>query len=293
MNERILQKTQNPALFGVAGNCDDFYAAGNKSSLQMPLYLQQNGISVYEYQCGKGVKISAKTAGELGQAAKDHGIMMTVHAPYYINLCGDELEKRNNSIRYITETLEAARNMGAKRIVVHAGACAKMSRVEAMELAKDTLARAIAEAENLGLADIHICPETMGKINQFGTVEEVVELCKIDDRLIPCIDFGHVNARGLGSLKVKEDFEYIFDVMENALGRERASVFHSHYSRIEFTAGGEKKHHTLADVEYGPDFEPIAEIVAERGWAPVIICESRGTQTRDAVAMQGIYRGYL
>jgi len=281
------------ALFGVAGNCDDYYAAGHKSSLNMPQYLRENGLSVYEYQCGKGVKISAKTASEIGQAAENNNIMLTVHAPYYISLSSDIEETRLKSVKYITDTLEAARNLGAKRIVVHAGSCAKMSRAAAVELAKDTLKRSIAEAENLGLADIHICPETMGKINQLGTVEEVVELCKIDERLIPCIDFGHVNARTLGGLCTKVDFEQIFDLMENGLGRERASLFHSHYSRIEFTDGGEKKHHTFADIEYGPEFEPIAEIIAEQGLSPVIICESRGTQTRDAVAMQEIYRSKL
>lgn len=280
-------------LFGVAGNCEDFYDAGNKTSIKMPEYLKQNGLSVYEYQCGKGVKISAKTATELGQAAKHNVIMLTLHAPYYISLSSENEETRLKSVKYITDSLEAARNLGAKRIVVHAGSCAKMSRAIALELAKDTLKRAIAEAENLNLADIHICPETMGKINQLGTVEEVVELCKIDERLIPCIDFGHVNARTLGGLQTKADFEQIFDIMENGLGRERASSFHSHYSRIEFTDGGEKKHHTFADTEYGPEFAPIAEIIAERGLSPIIICESRGTQTRDAVEMQEIYRKKL
>ena len=278
------------ALFGVAGNCDDFSAAGHKTSLEMPQYLRENGLSAYEYQCGRGVKISENTAKELGQEAKDCGIILTLHAPYFISLSSENEETRQNSIKYITDSLEAAKNMGARRIVVHTGSCAKMSREAALELAKDTLLRAVSEAENLGLADINICPETMGKINQLGTLEEVVELCKLDERLIPCIDFGHLNARTLGGLRDTEDFEHIFDVLENELGRERAANFHSHYSRIEFTDGGEKKHHTFADIEYGPEFEPIAEIVARRGLSPIIICESRGTQTKDAVEMQRIYK---
>jgi len=277
------------ALFGVAGNCEDFYNAGNKASAQMPSYLKKRGISVYEYQCGKGVRVTPKTAEEIGGAARECGILLTIHAPYFINPCTTEAEKQDNNINYVMQTLEAARNMGAKRIVIHAGSCAKMGRDVAMENAKTFLARAIAEAENTGLDNINICVETMGKINQFGTVDEVVELCKVDERLIPCIDFGHVNARSLGGLRTREDFEQIFDTMENGLGRKRAANFHSHYSRIEFTSGGEKKHHTFADIEYGPEFEPIAEIIAARGLSPIIICESRGTQTRDAVEMQGIY----
>ncbi|MBZ4644727.1 MAG: deoxyribonuclease [Petroclostridium sp.] len=277
------------AKFGPSGNSDIFYEQGYKSSLQMPEWLKNMGLDAYEYQCSKGVNISEKTAKKLGENARAFGIELSVHAPYYINLASIEAEKREGSKRYIIETMTAARWMGAKRVVVHPGSCSKINREAALELAKDTLKEALKEADALGLDDIHICPETLGKINQLGTLEEVMELCKIDERLIPTIDFGHIHARGLGCLVGKSDFEKVFDIIENSLGSERLKNFHSHFSRIEFTSGGEKKHWSFCDIEYGPEFEPVAEIVYKRNLSPVIICESRGTMAEDALELKKIY----
>jgi len=179
--------------------------------------------------------------------------------------------------------------MGADRIVVHSGSCGSITRKEALNLAFDTLKLAIAAADERGYGDIHICPETMGKVKQLGTVEEVIKLCQLDERLIPTIDFGHVNSMTLGGLKNKEDFYYIFDDIKNKLGEERGRSFHAHYSRIEYTNAGEKKHHTFSETEFEPDFLPIGEIMAEYKIAPRIICESAGTQTRDARAIKDIY----
>ncbi len=280
------------AILGPAGNCEDFYDAGHKSSLEAPKWVFDMGLGAYEYQCGKGVKISEEAAKKLGARANEYGIALSVHAPYYISLSSVEKEKRDKSIDYILKTLSVAKAMGAKRIVVHSGAAGSITRREAMELAKDTLSRSVAAAKEAGFGDIFICPETMGKVKQLGSVDEVIELCQLDEMLLPTIDFGHVNSMTLGGLKTKADFEKIFDALGNKLGGWRAANFHAHYSRIEYTNAGEKKHHTLAETEYEPDFEPIAEIIAKRKLSPVIICESRGTQTRDAVNMQEICRGY-
>ena len=280
------------AILGPAGNCEDFYAAGHKSSLEAPKWVMENGLGAYEYQCGKGVKISDEAAHTLGENARENGIVLSVHAPYYISLSSTEPEKRDRSIDYILQTLNAAKCMGAKRIVVHSGTAGSITRREAMELAKDTLLRSLKAADDAGFDDIFICPETMGKVKQRGTVDEVIELCSLDERLIPTIDFGHVNAMTLGGLKTMADFETVFDALENKLGGWRAKNFHAHYSRIEYTNAGEKKHHCFSETEYEPEFEPIAEIVAKRDLSPIIICETRGTQTRDAVEMQSIYRRY-
>ncbi len=277
--------------FGPAGNPDNFYARGLKSSVEMPKWLNEIGLNAYEYQCSKGVKITEKTARELGGNAKENGIALSVHSPYFISLSSVEKEKRDNSINYILSTLRAADYMGATRIVVHSGSCAKISRDDAMELAKDTIKRAVdaAKAENLG--HIRICPETMGKINQLGTVDEVIELCKADEILMPCIDFGHVNAREMGSLNTVTDFESICNKIKNELGEERGKNFHVHFTRIEFSAGGEKKHIVYDDNSFGPAFDPFAEVIAKKNLTPVIICESPGTQDTDSLTYKRILEG--
>ena len=276
--------------FGPAGCCDAFFDAGNKSALEMPTWLKEKDLDCFEYQCGHGVRISEDAAHILGERAKQNNIALSVHAPYYISLSSVEEEKRNKSIDYILQTLNAAKHMGADRIVVHSGSCGSITRREALNLATDTLMRAVVAADENGFGDIHICPETMGKVKQLGNVDEVIKLCQIDERLIPTIDFGHVNAMTLGSLKTKEDFKAIFDKFANKLGVERASNMHAHFSRIEYTNAGEKKHRTLEETEYEPNFEPLAEVLTDNNYSMRIICESAGTQTKDAAEMKRIMK---
>lgn len=277
--------------FGPAGNSESFKTMGYKKTIQVPEYIVKMGLNAYEYQCGRGVRISQEAAKEFGEEAARHGVALSLHAPYYISLSSLEEEKREGSIEYILQSARAASAMGASRVVVHTGSCAKISRQEALELAGDTLRRAIRRLDEEGLSQIHICPETMGKVNQLGTLEEVVELCRLDERMLPCIDFGHLNARTFGGLKTREDFRRIFDLMEDQLGRERMQNFHAHFSKIAYTnPGGEKCHLTFEDTLYGPDFEPVAELLAQKGCHGTVICESAGTQAEDAAQMFSLYR---
>ena len=268
--------------FGPAGNSESFSALGYKNSLQVPEYIVKMGLDCYEYQCGRGVNIGEEKAKELGIKAKEAGISLSLHAPYYISMSSVEEEKRLNSINYILASAKAVNAMGGDRIVVHTGSCGKITREHALELALDTMQKALDTLDNEGLSHIHICPETMGKVNQLGTLNEVLELCKLDERLIPCIDFGHLNARDLGVLKTTEDFENVFTSIKNALGTDRLKCFHSHFSKIEYTTGGEKRHLTFEDKVFGPDYEPVMELTYKYGCDPTFICESAGTQAEVA-----------
>lgn len=281
------------AKFGTAGCCEAFYDVGGKSALEMPKWLSEHNLDCFEYQCGRGVKISEDAARLLGKNADEYNISLSVHAPYYISLSSTDEQKRKNSVEYILQTLRAASFMNADRIVVHSGSCGSITRREALALASDTLKAALKAADDNGFGDIHICPEAMGKVKQLGNVDEVIKLCSLDERLIPTMDFGHINAMTLGGLKEKADFEAVFDAIENKLGKERAQSFHIHYSRIEYTNAGEKKHRTYSETEFEPEFEPIAQIMAERGAAPRIICESAGTQTKDAEELKRLYLSYI
>ncbi|MDE6282137.1 MAG: TIM barrel protein, partial [Oscillospiraceae bacterium] len=178
---------------------------------------------------------------------------------------------------------------------IHSGALMKRSRREAQDIALRSLKEVIAACDGAGFGHITLCPETMGKINQLGDLDEVLELCTVDERLLPCVDFGHLYARSLGADDGAEAMERMLNRIEEMLGQERASRFHSHFSHIEFTPnGGEKCHRTFADDGgYGPDWAPLAEAVARRGWSPTFICESAGTQAEDALTMKRIYQGFL
>lgn len=278
------------ARFGPAGNSDSFAAMKYKHTLHIPEYIEKMGLNAYEYQCGRGVNIGEQKAAQFGEAAAKKNIAISLHAPYYISMSSVDEEKRLNSIKYILDSARAVNAMGGERIVVHTGSCGKIDRAYALELALDTMKRSIQALDENGLSNIRICPETMGKINQLGTLEEVLALCELDERLIPCIDFGHLNARTHGSLKTYADFEAVFDSIENKLGLARLKEFHSHFSKIEYTEGGEKCHLTFEDSVFGPNFEPVIDLILKKNCSPTIICESAGTQAEDARAMMDYYK---
>lgn len=278
------------AKFGPAGTSDSFSKMGYKGSLDVPEYIEKMGLDAYEYQCGRGVNVGEDKAREFGRLAAEKGIALSLHAPYYISLAAAEESKLDNSINYIIQSARAADFMGATRIVVHAGSKGKMERETAVALAIDTFSRAIKALDAEGLGHITVCPETMGKINQLGDLEEIMRFCAVDERVIPCIDFGHLNARTQGGLTTREQFEKVFEIMENAIGIDRVRRYHAHFSKIEYSAGGEVRHLTFEDDKYGPPFEHLMEITYKKGCSPTIICESAGTQAEDALAMKTYYK---
>ena len=280
-------------LFGPAGNSDSFSAA-YKSSLAAPKWIADFGLDCYEYQCGKGVNVGEETARKLGENARACGIAMSLHAPYFINLANPDPESLKKTTGYILAACKAADWMGAVRVVVHSGALMKRTRRQALDIALPALREVLRACDGEGYGHIALCPETMGKINQLGDLDEVVELCQVDGQLLPCVDFGHLYARSLGADEGEEATARILDKLCAGLGEERASRFHSHFSHIQFTpGGGEKVHLTFAQGEYGPDHLPLMRQLAARGWSPRIICESAGTQAEDALTMKRDYQAFV
>lgn len=280
------------ARFGPAGNPEDF---PYKSSADAPRWLRSLGLDCYEYQCGKGVHVGEETARKIGLAAEEAGIVLSLHAPYFINLANPDPAALERTIGYITGACLTAARMGAGRVIIHSGALMKRTRREAQDIALRSLRAVLRACDDGGFGHIALCPETMGKINQLGDLDEVLELCTLDERLVPCVDFGHLYARSLGALDGPEAMERMLDRMAEVLGADRASRFHSHFSHIEFTPnGGEKRHRTFDDDGgYGPDWAPLAAEVARRGWEPTFICESAGTQAADALVMKKAYEAFF
>lgn len=284
-----MNETHSAPRFGTAGLSDSYTG---KTPADIAAYTASFGLTAFEYQCGRGVRISAGRAAMLGAACAEKGIALSVHAPYYISMSSLEEEKRLRSVDYILQSCAAVKAMGGRRVVFHSGSCGKQSREQALEKALDTMRRAVAAVDAAGYGDCILCPETMGKVNQLGTLDEVLALCAVDDRITPCIDFGHLYARSQGAQFAENaaaDYAALLDRLEKALGDARARCFHAHFSRIAYTKGGEKCHLTLADTQYGPPHEPLLRLIKQRGLAPTIICESDGTQAEDAAALAAAY----
>ena len=274
--------------FGPAGNAQSFADAGFKATADAPRWLHDMGLNAYEYQCGRGVNIGETTARKIAAQAAQYGIAMSLHAPYYINLSNRDEERVQKNIGYVLASCQAATWLGADRIVVHTGGVGKQSRTKAFENTKENVRDILNAVEQAGYTTT-ICLETMGKQSVIGSAEEIFELVALDDRLLPCIDFGHLNARTCGKCSTEEEFTQVLNLMENTIGTERARVFHSHFSHIEYGPKGEVRHLTFADEQYGPDFAPLAKLIAQRGWTPRFICESAGTQAEDAKQMMDMY----
>lgn len=286
------------AKFGVAGNSNTFTTTVSKSSLKAPPWLQSIGLDAYEYQCGHGIRTGIDTARKIGDAAKTSNIALSVHSPYSFNLANSEPSAIENTLRTLEKTCWLTDALGGTRIVIHSGSLLKRTRQDSLQAAEEVLKKVIQYCDDQGYSHLTFCPETMGKINQLGDLEEVLHLCTLDPRphrLIPCIDFGHLYARSLGVEQDKEHYVKMLDRVQEVLGEEKAKIFHSHFSKIEFTPnGGEKKHLTFQDNQgYGPHWTPLAEEIARRNWSPTFICESAGTQSEDALTMKEIYQKSL
>lgn len=277
--------------FGPAGNSESFYAQGFKHTEQAPAWLKEMGLNAFEYSFGRGVRLGGKTGAIIAEKARAHGVEMSVHAPYFVNLSVYDEARLASNWDYFRESSRGVLALGGRRVVFHPGSAAKIDRAVALANAIMSLKEMIARLDGEGL-NVTLCPETMGKKNQLGDLREVIELCGADARLVPAIDFGHLHSRALGGLNEIEDYAAVFDALERGLGFERVRHMHVHFSQQEFTSGGEKKHHNFGE-GYGPEFAPVAKLCIERGYEPVIICESQGRMAEDALAMKNIWEAEM
>lgn len=273
--------------FGVAGNSKSFYDEGYTQTLEAGKWCKDRGIDVFEYSFGRGITLNEKTAKAIGERFHAEGVELTVHAPYYINLANPDPEMIQKSYGYILSSLKKVKDFGGNRVVVHPATQGKMTREAAVELMLQNAKGLVEVLDREGYAEGYkVCFETMGKMAQLGTPDEIIKVCCLDDRFYPCVDFGHVNAREQGVLKNAANYNTLIQKMEDFLPKHKVFDMHVHFSKIEYGAKGEIRHLTFADQNYGPDYEPLMEIFHRKGMSPYVICESDGTQAEDTVAMK-------
>lgn len=277
--------------FGPSGNSEIFYKSGYKKSIDAPKFCASNGLYAYEYSFGRGFTMGDDTAKILGQNAKDNNVLVSVHAPYYVNLANESDEMANKSYEYIRRSMELLNHMQGKDCVVHLASCGKLDRSKALYLTEKRLDNAVKILYDNKLNHLNLCPETMGKYLQIGTYEEIINLCTKDKILVPTFDFGHINCILQGGLKTSDDYKRIFDYSFDKLGEEKTKNCHIHFSKIEYTQKGEVKHLNLDDTIYGPEFEPLAKVINDYQLTPTIISESKERMMEDAIMLKDIYNG--
>ena len=234
-------------------------------------HIKEIGLDAFEYQATYGVKISKQSGLKLRDNAEKNGTLVSMHAPYYINLCSQKDETIKKSIIRLIQSANASEWLNAYRIVFHMGFYTKYSPDEAMEKCKKAIEDLLEKCQQAGIKNYTFAPETTGKKSQFGSLEELINICQSFDNFTPTVDFAHIHARSGGNIKSKEDYKTIFDNIEGELG---LSTLHSHFTKIEYTDAGERRHHILADENYGPPLTPLLELISENDYNVTIICET-------------------
>jgi deoxyribonuclease-4 len=260
--------------FGPAGVPPMFRLMGATTS-DVPKLLNEEGLDAFEYQAsrwGPKPQVKQEDAQKLGEEARKNDVCLSMHGSYFVNLSGKK-EVVEASKRRLIACATAADWMGAYVVVFHTGFYGKFEKDFAFKTCLTALKEISAEMKSLGLK-VKLGPETMGRKFQVGTLEEILTINQEVEGTQLVIDWGHLHALHQGTLKKVDDFRVIAEKVEQTLGTEALRSMHCHFSKIEFSSQGEKRHHTLDEERYGPDFRMLAEVIVDFGLHPTMICES-------------------
>ncbi|MGB9740552.1 endonuclease IV [Candidatus Bathyarchaeota archaeon] len=279
--------------FGPAGVPPTFRVL--KAKLEdVPKLLRDEGLDAFEYQAvrwGAKPQIKMDDAEKLGLKAAENDVWISLHGSYFINFCGEKSVIESSKQRLIA-CATAAEWMRAHTVVFHPGFYGKTPRTEVFKNCLEALKEVAQSLKALGIKNVKIGPETMGKQSQFGSLEEILGLCEEVEQTQPVIDWAHLHARENGRFKSVDDFRMVIETIENRLGTEAVKNMHCHFTKVEFTEKGEKCHHVLEENAYGPDFSMLAKVIVEFNLKPVIISESPILDL-DAIKMRDILQKQL
>lgn len=245
------------------------------STLDTPRLLHEEGLDAFEYQAvrwGPKPQIKETDARKLGEEAKKNDVKLSMHGSYFINLSGkrDVVEA---SKRRMIACATGAEWMSASVMVFHTGFYGMFEKDYALKTCITALKEVSSEMKSLGLK-VKLGPETMGRKFQVGTLDEIIAINREVENTQLVVDWGHLHALHLGAFKTADDMRKVAEKIERELGTEALRNMHCHFSKIEFTSQGEKKHHTLDEEKFGPDFRLLAEVILDFGMHPTMICES-------------------
>ncbi|MCW4023784.1 MAG: TIM barrel protein [Candidatus Bathyarchaeota archaeon] len=260
--------------FGPAGVPPTFRILKAKLS-DVPALLREEGLDAFEYQAvrwGAKPQIKQQEAEKLAVAAKKSDVRLSMHGSYYINLSGKDDVVAASKERLLGAAT-AANWMGAYVMVFHVGFYGRFEKSFAFNNCLKALKEVSAQMSSLGLKT-KLGPETMGRKFQVGSLDEIITICREIENTQLVVDWGHLHARNLGGFKKVEDMRQVAIKIEQELGTKALQNMHCHFSKIEFNAQGERRHHILDEKRYGPDFEMLADVLLEFGMHPTMICES-------------------
>lgn len=250
-----------------------------RSTIEGIKTVKELGLNAMEVEFVQGVKMSQKSAEEAGEVAKELGVRISVHAPYFINLCSEEKEKVDASKQRILDTADRAERMRADAIAIHIAFYGKKSPQECYEIVKSELGEVVDNARSLGIKNVKFGVETMAKDTAFGTIDEVISISKDIKGVIPYIDWAHTFARQGGKI----DYGEIIDRLIRELNLPHIN---SHFESLVFRNGKYVDEH-LPIENNAPPFEPLAKEILKRDISITLICESPELE-KDALKMKKV-----
>lgn len=229
-----------------------------------------------------GVRINDKSKSFIKENRND--LILTAHAPFYVNLNSKEEEKIDASVQRIIETAVVGNEVGAYSITFHAAFYMGMEKEQVFKQVERQMQRIINALGDTN--QVWIRPETTGKATQWGDFEEIIRLSKEFEKVLPCIDFSHIHARTAGKYNTYDEFAYVLDRIGKELGTFALENFHAHIAGIEYTAKGEKNHLNLFDSDM--NYKDLLKALKEFGVKGAVVCESPNIET-DAQILKEYY----
>ena len=211
--------------------------------------------------------------------------IITHHGPYYINLNAKEKDKIEASIKRVLDTARAAFDLGAYSITYHAAFYLGQGSDEVTKTMIERH-REITETLKQENITVWIRPETTGKKSQWGTLDEIIELSKNFETVLPCIDFAHIHARENGKFNTYDEFCSILEKLSNSLGQVAIDNFHGHVAGIEYGLKGEKKHLIFEESDF--NYKDLLKALKAFNVKGVLVCESPNIEI-DAKILKDYY----
>lgn len=295
-------------LFGVAGFPPNFFKSDlRKSRENIFQWLDDLQLDWIELQCTRGVKMKAEQACRYRDLAKQHGIGISIHGPYFISLASSDPNVVARSRERILQCFNLATELESDRIIFHPGFFPGNTDDD-RKTAVERIIRELNALKDDVPKGIHILPETAGKISQIGSIDEIIKICESVEYARPCIDLAHIHAFERGSLWTAQSIINVFLKIKNCLGKEYVDDLHVHMYPVEYNEHGEKKHKAFSDVtdsheqlslfqsiqelnKFFPRAEAFVEAIKALGIHPVVVCEAYNTQDEGARLMKKIYFG--
>ena len=268
--------------FGPAGIPRSTKGKGTPSGV---LRVAELGLDAMEIEFVRGVRLSKGTAEETRRAAEENDVLLTVHAPYYINLLSKDRTKVEASMGRILDSARVGSMAGAWSVIFHPGYYGKLGEGEAIRRVKEGLKSISSTLRDEGV-EVWIRPETMGGLAEFGDLDEVLEAIEGLDMVLPGLDFAHLYARSLGEFNGLDEFRGALERIEERLGKEALLNMHIHVSGMEYGPRGEKRHLPLEESEF--KWRDVMKALKEFNVRGAVINESP-TLEDDAILLKEEY----